>query len=1538
MVRLAPFPISGPALRSRQGIKGLTPLVCPVREGPGRGHRLIGILCLVAVILCCHAAAWGQDSVIVQSKAVASGSINDTVHIRVVNSFDLGWLVIPLQIRQVTPGAFITALAMRYDQRLAAKMTGLSSTYQYQLADGAGCEYASPTYFDGAKHAATGPEEGIMFVRGAMIPTDDLPPSTEFEGSVVLVVDVTTTPGTFEIDTVCIDPGTSNHLHFVDADGMVHDDVVFRKGVVTIASPLDTIHVATTGSDLTGDGTRAAPFQTIQKAMNVVPPNKTILVGPGTYDGPVIFPFDRTVRLVSEKGPFLTTITGNTGSANSAVVMQALSLVDIHELSGFTISDNAPMAGCVTCAGGITVRYPSHARIINNIVSSNVGQGVTGGIGFLGTDGLIANNWIIGNIGTSSDMSGALFVRDDANVKIVNNTIVGNAAAPGATTAGIQVIDVDANGHSDLLYLDNNIIAYNSPGAGFVAAPTTTILRNNLYFENGDGSSEPAGAKTLGWVYADPLLRSALDCHLTCSSPARDAGRTVSVPADLAFEIDGQLRMNGLPLQVDIGADQFYDADKQAIFFPQDTTVCAPFTATFINKSTCVDENWRWDFGDGDTSIVRGPIHVFSAPRDYSVRLIAWGELDADTAYGTIHVAPPLSVDFTADVDSGCAPLAVTFTATGSAVADKYHWDFGDGDRDSSGAVVTHTYLFGDTYGVTLVASNACGADTVIKTDLVEVKVPPEVEIYSDYNPPAGVPVCNPLTVQFWYTSDQSISAVRWDFGDDASSNDSAPSHTYDTANTSGFSVQLIAAAECGSVSVVKQRYIKLSPRPAATPAAGAAFACAGQTTVDFSATVTGTISSPRWLFGDGTSAGGLTVQHVYDTIGRILPAITYAHICGTDTVPLSDSITVGARPEAVFTVLPDSGYEPLIVAFTDSSTNLPTSWAWSFGDNGTSTQQNPTHNYVPGVFSAGLIAQNPCGADTTALKRIVVGGFAAAILDSLGTMGDTVLYSVRVDTLVIPYDHAVSLSGRLTASPRRGAMRFAFSPSSGVPPFAAVMKAIPARDLATRDYVIEFEATDSGRTDDLRIPISKTATRGLRFFGRPLLRIEPAPLSLDSTPVGFPISKNLVVANTATLTEGYTIVVQAPLPSGPPFAVPTGAGATLGPQQHLTWAVQFAPLRKGIFTGYIRVRSDDPGSPDTLITVTGRGIGEQTPPQVAFTQPADEAELAIDEMVRIEFSRPMAVGPLDTIFFIRSARTDTLVPGQTRFTSLTLDFLPEDWFLPDDTITVLLRAAVTDTNGNRLDGNRDGVEDGPPTDDFHLVFTTGPGVYPGDADCSGRVDEADLLPLGRFWRLTGAARPRQYSGFALQPAFSWTPRAATHADADGSGRIDSADICPIAEFFARDTALSKIQVESWLAEAKVWSAGIVDALIAALGDCPGEPAGRETLRRLLEQTQTADRDRVPRDFALEQNYPNPFNAATVITYALPCNTEVRLEVFDILGRCVAVLVTGEQDPGRYQRIWDGRDDGGRTVASGIYFYRLATPGFRQVRKMVLVK
>ena len=103
--------------------------------------------------------------------------------------------------------------------------------------------------------------------------------------------------------------------------------------------------------------------------------------------------------------------------------------------------------------------------------------------------------------------------------------------------------------------------------------------------------------------------------------------------------------------------------------------------------------------------------------------------------------------------------------------------------------------------------------------------------------------------------------------------------------------------------------------------------------------------------------------------------------------------------------------------------------------------------------------------------------------------------------------------------------------------------------------------------------------------------------------------------------------------------------------------------------------------------------------------------------------------------------------------------------------------------------------------------------------------------------------------------------------------------------------------------------------------------------------TRVAETEGVrPEELSLTQNYPNPFNANTVIPYRLPDDAEVRLVIYDILGRRVKILVDEKQMAGQHQVIWSGTDDGGRTVGSGVFFYRLFASDHMQTRRMVLLK
>ena len=90
---------------------------------------------------------------------------------------------------------------------------------------------------------------------------------------------------------------------------------------------------------------------------------------------------------------------------------------------------------------------------------------------------------------------------------------------------------------------------------------------------------------------------------------------------------------------------------------------------------------------------------------------------------------------------------------------------------------------------------------------------------------------------------------------------------------------------------------------------------------------------------------------------------------------------------------------------------------------------------------------------------------------------------------------------------------------------------------------------------------------------------------------------------------------------------------------------------------------------------------------------------------------------------------------------------------------------------------------------------------------------------------------------------------------------------------------------------------------------------------------------RIPNNFALSQNYPNPFNSSTNINYTLPHQSEVAIDIYDILGRHIETLVDETQPAGRYEAIWDAVD-----AASGIYFYKINAGDKTETKQMVLLK
>ena len=95
---------------------------------------------------------------------------------------------------------------------------------------------------------------------------------------------------------------------------------------------------------------------------------------------------------------------------------------------------------------------------------------------------------------------------------------------------------------------------------------------------------------------------------------------------------------------------------------------------------------------------------------------------------------------------------------------------------------------------------------------------------------------------------------------------------------------------------------------------------------------------------------------------------------------------------------------------------------------------------------------------------------------------------------------------------------------------------------------------------------------------------------------------------------------------------------------------------------------------------------------------------------------------------------------------------------------------------------------------------------------------------------------------------------------------------------------------------------------------------------------------KIPTQYVLNQNYPNPFNPTTTISFSVPQKEYVRIEVYDILGKLIKTIVDKEVGAGNYSVVWEGNDQAGAKVASGMYLYRIQAGSFSSVKKMLMLK
>lgn len=297
------------------------------------------------------------------------------------------------------------------------------------------------------------------------------------------------------------------------------------------------------------------------------------------------------------------------------------------------------------------------------------------------------------------------------------------------------------------------------------------------------------------------------------------------------------------------------------------TSTAVDLTVNFTDASAGLVSTYAWDFGDGSTSDLANPEHVYAAGGDYTVCLIVGGCDLPDTLCSVISICEPVFAGYSNVSDA----LTATFTNESTGGDLSYFWDFGDGST-STDADPVHVYDEAGTYTACMIAYSDCDADTTCTTITIVCDLP--VAAYSLET--------SGLTIMFTNESLFDDDQV-WDFGDGTNSIEADPTHTYAVNGT--YIVCLTVTNVCGSAIFCDTITV--------CDIIGAGFTTSQSAfDVDFTNGSTGTVATYDWDFGDGATSTDENPTHTYGTDGEYTICLTITNDC-LESDSICETVTI---------------------------------------------------------------------------------------------------------------------------------------------------------------------------------------------------------------------------------------------------------------------------------------------------------------------------------------------------------------------------------------------------------------------------------------------------------------------------------------------------------------------------------------------------------------------------------------------------------------------------------------------------------------------
>ncbi|MEP7167849.1 MAG: PKD domain-containing protein [Bacteroidota bacterium] len=527
-------------------------------------------------------------------------------------------------------------------------------------------------------------------------------------------------------------------------------------------------------------------------------------------------------------------------------------------------------------------------------------------------------------------------------------------ANPGSYSVSLTITTSDGCTYTST---HNYAVNFTPLVAAPFASTTDSIPPLNVQF-----IANSSGATQWLWDFGDGTTSTLQNpIHIFTTPPPYTISLTISNDScSITLDFPNvEIGAGGIPL----------DPDSVIIHQPEPQQGCAPFSLYFHNPSLNAI-SWLWNFGDGTTSTLENPTHVFANPGIYDITLIthdAAGSIDTMYLPASV-VANGISADFTISHVNNCIGNSINLQSNASNVAS-YAWNFGDGNT-SPLSNPSHVYTNNNmNYVISLSITDSSGcSDFQTKTFYGSVNN----AISSDKRF-----ICGSDTVLF-NSSILNYATYQWDFGDSVYSSLANPFHVYTDSGT--YHVVLHVSDTSGCTQSFSLPYTIVVSHPVAQfEIANVNSNCTG-VTYYFNNT---SLNSDFWLwdFHDGTTTTLKNPGHYYVTPGYHPVTLTaYKNQCSS-SITFPDTVYIPNR-SANFSFLKNSDCLPITVDFTDSSTDAST-WHWDFGDGTTSTLQNPSHTYTTKPLNnVTLNIYDVYGCNALKTKIVVTPTIAAASLD----------------------------------------------------------------------------------------------------------------------------------------------------------------------------------------------------------------------------------------------------------------------------------------------------------------------------------------------------------------------------------------------------------------------------------------------------------------------------------------------------------------------------------------------------------------------------